>query len=96
MTNRRAGTKRIKTKRTEIQWRELSKIDIPQIDWCNYINLPPSDPRQRAWKYIFLFGSGHAPPPTTGEKLTMDDNIQRFQYMDEEVDSPSPPLTLLK
>ena len=76
MSNRRAGTKRIKTKRIEVEWRKLSKIEIPQTNWCDYINLSPSDPRQRAWKYIFLFGSGHVPPPTTGEKLIMDEEIQ--------------------
>ena len=93
MTHPRAGIKRIKNKRIETQWQKLNKIDIPEIDWCDYSKLSPSDPRQRAWKYIFLFGSGYAPPPTTGKRLPMvDDEVQKFQYMDEEMDCPSPPL----
>lgn len=66
------------------QW-NLCKINIPDVDWRPYFNLPPSDPRQRAWKYIFLFGTGCMSPTTAGQEVKTKGDIKIYQQLEEEV-----------
>ena len=59
---------------------------MPEIDWQPYTKLVHSDPRRRAWKYIFLFGTGNAPPPMTGTAAKINKDAETLRRMEEEVE----------